>query len=264
MLMSRSKRAAIGAACMVAAALVMGWFAGRYIPGQPMEPQQAPMSGLTEGSGIVAAETVELPRGSTLQLRGIVQGLAFKPDTAKFPREVKESYEQQGEWEYACPDVDLSVVETSVAPTKSFAEWNHQYRSGVGEWTYNDSILVTVTLSITNASKERVSILRKLPELTLWSDNLAYVDDVMGAGALVDNAFTFINDPLPEYVANPNVEGGGQFVNLEPGESQTLLLPFKVNKNNLKDQTAFDNLNPSDFCIQTSDYATATTYRLWL
>lgn len=264
MRMSRNKRAAIGAACMVAAALVMGWFAGRYIPGQPMEPQQAPMSGLTEGSGIMATETVELPRGSTLQLRSIVQGFAFKPGTAKFPREVKEAYEQRGEWEYACPDVELSVVETAVASTASFAEWNPLYRSGVGEWTYNDSMLVTVTLSITNASKERVTVLRKLPELTLWSDNLAYVDDVMGAGALVDSAFTFINDLLPEYVANPNVDGDGRYIDLEPGESQTIMLPFKVNKNNLKDQTAFDDLNPSDFCIQTSDFATATTYRLWL
>ena len=50
----------------------------------------------------------------------------------------------------------------------------------------------------------------------------------------------------------------------EPGESQTLILPFKVNKNALKDQNSFDELDPSDFCIQMVDFSSSTAYRLWL
>lgn len=51
---------------------------------------------------------------------------------------------------------------------------------------------------------------------------------------------------------------------LAPGEERTLVLPFKVNANNLADRSLFDDFDPSGFCIQTTDYATATTYRLWL
>lgn len=71
---------------------------------------------------------------------------------------------------------------------------------------------------------------------------------------MLDDAFVFINEDYDR----------DNLLNIEPGASQTLMLPFKINKNNLIDQSAFDKLDPSDFCIQTVDFDTGTAYRLWL
>ncbi|WP_244910185.1 hypothetical protein [Eggerthella sinensis] len=111
-------------------------------------------------------------------------------------------------------------------------------------------------MNITNNTDELITQWYKLPlnHVTLWSENLGYIDDSLGAGAVLDDAFVFANE-------NYNRE---ELLSIEPGESQTLILPFKINKNVLVDQSAFDQLDPSDFCLQFVDFASGTAYRLWL
>lgn len=122
--------------------------------------------------------------------------------------------------------------------------------------TIIDRRRIACTVNITNNTDELITQWYKLPlnHVTLWSENLGYIDDSLGAGAVLDDAFVFANE-------NYNRE---ELLSIEPGESQTLILPFKINKNVLVDQSAFDQLDPSDFCLQFVDFASGTAYRLWL
>ena len=73
---TRSVRIAIGTVCLIAIALVMGWFVGRYIPGAPHEPEPRIGDGLYSETGYAASKIMDLAPGSTLKARGITQGKA--------------------------------------------------------------------------------------------------------------------------------------------------------------------------------------------
>ncbi|WP_270297617.1 hypothetical protein [Eggerthella sinensis] len=265
MQMNRSKRMMIGTVCLVIVALVMGWFVGRYIPGEPSTPEPTPFHNITEGSGLPTYTINDTLPHATLRLRDITQGVAYETGADTISSTSVELLKRYGNWEYTCPDIDVSVSEIRTIPVESFAEWYPAYQSAF-ERPYNNSVLVAVTLSIENASDERISRLDHLPKFTLWNDNIAYIENVMGSGIYMDAAFYFANTMLKNLDDSTESlsSGEGAYIDLEPGESQTLVLPFRVNKTNLIDQSAFEDLNPSDFCLQTSDFASNTTYRLWL
>lgn len=255
---SRSTRIAIGTICLVAIALTMGWFVGRYIPGTPKEPEPAIGDGLYTATGYEARKIVDFEAGSTANLRDMSQGRRYsvRPNEVELiPSEMIAFYKESGEWVYDAPDIDLAVTDVKTIAATSLADLYPDY-AGTRRPVYDDSELVVVTISITNASDSLITKWYQLPleHVTLWSENLEYVDDSLGAGAVLDDAFVFINE-------NYDREN---LLNIEPGESQTLMLPFKINKNNLIDQSAFNKLDPSDFCIQTVDFDTGTAYRLWL
>ncbi|WP_080803429.1 hypothetical protein [Arabiibacter massiliensis] len=255
---ARSIRIAIGTVCLIAVALVMGWFVGRYIPGEPRIPEPPVGEGLYTETGYETREVIDLDPGSTLQLRDITQGSLYEgrpSEVEQMPRELVNALEESGMWEYDCLDIDLKVREVKTISTKSFAEWHPDY-AGTYRPVYDDSELIAVTVSITNASDSLITQWYKLPigNARLWSEELAGIDDSLSAGAVLDDAFVFANENY----------GRDELLEIQPGESQEVVLPFKVNANNLKDPGAFDDLDPSAFCLQIVDYDTGTAYRLWL
>ena len=48
---TRTVRIAAGTVCLIVVALVMGWFVGRYIPGDPREPEPRIGDGLYSETG---------------------------------------------------------------------------------------------------------------------------------------------------------------------------------------------------------------------
>lgn len=258
MQMKRSRRAMLGAACLVAVALAMGWFVGRYIPGEPRAPEPPVGEGLYSETGYIASRIVDFEPGTALRLRGVTQGVAYsgRPDEVAehIPPNVAEEWKRSGLWEYDIPDFDISVRGVKTVPTMSFADWYPEYKSSYRA-VYEDSKILAVDATITNASSEVLDLQRYslLGTASLWGEGLAGVDDSLGAGAHLDNAY---------YFANEGLRSEGWLV--QPGESQQVVLPFKVNANNLKDPAAFDRLDPSAFCLQIVDYDSGTAYRLWL
>lgn len=255
---TRSVRIAIGTVCLIAIALVMGWFVGRYIPGTPHEPEPRIGDGLYSETGYAASEIVDLAPGSTLKAHGITQGIAYngRPEEVEqaIPSEIEEAWREAGEWEYDVPDFDLSVSQIKVISAKSFADWYPEY-AGTYYPAYESSELVAVTVSVANVSSEAIDLQHDFPmhNFSLWGENLDHIDDSLGAGARLDDAYYFANTV---YRSEQKA--------VEPGESVEIILPFKVNKNALKDQNAFDDLDPSDFCLQLVDFDSGTAYRLWL
>lgn len=263
---TRSVRIAVGTVCLIVVALVMGWFVGRYVPGEPRELEPRVSEGLAPGSGLPIEKVVDADPGTVLKLHDITQGIKY---TNYEGREYSPSegeiavWEEAGYWEYDCPDVEVSVTETKVTDTGSFADWYPSYKASNWE-VYNNSKIVAVTVSITNTSDGDLAYRQDIPEFTLWSSNIAHLDGTLGSGSMLDRAFWQLNNPLHPYDETSTDPDRGRYIDLEPGESQTIVLPFKINKNNLVDQSAFEELDLSDFCIQTADYDTGTAYRLWL
>lgn len=257
---TRSIRIAAGTVCLVTIALVMGWFVGHYVPGEPGKPEPRIGDGLYTKTGHKANKIADFAPGSTLELRDITQGALYhtRPDEAtSTPPEIVALHKESEMWEYESPNIDLSVTEVKVISTTSFAEWYPDYTNSMYTYDpmYEDSELIAVGVSITNVSHNPITQWYKLPieNVTLWSENLSYIDDSLGAGAVLDGAFGLANTNL-----------SGEILRIEPGESQSLILPFKINKNALKNQEAFDDLDPSDFCLQFVDFDSGTAYRLWL
>lgn len=255
---TRSVRIALGTICLIAIALTMGWFVGRYIPGTPHDAEPRWGDGLYTATGYATHSVENFEPGSTLPLRNITQGDAYQgrpEEVGKTPSELVDFLKENGSWEYTCPAIDLSALSIKTISTRSFAEWYPDY-GGTYRPVYDNSELIAVTVNITNNTDELITQWYKLPlnHVTLWSENLGYIDDSLGAGAVLDDAFVFANENYDR----------DELLSIEPGESQTLILPFKINKNVLVDQSAFDQLDPSDFCLQFVDFATGTAYRLWL
>ena len=185
---TRSVRIAIGTVCLIAIALVMGWFVGRYIPGAPHEPEPRIGDGLYSETGYAASKIMDLAPGSTLKARGITQGKAYngRPEEIEqaIPPEIEEAWKEAGEWEYDAPDFDLSVRGIKVISTKSFADWYPEY-AGTDYPAYDSSKLVAATVLVTNVSSEAIDLQRDFPlhNFSLWGENLDYIDDSLGAGA---------------------------------------------------------------------------------
>ncbi|MCC2784827.1 MULTISPECIES: hypothetical protein [Eggerthella] len=264
---TRTVRIAAGTVCLIVVALAMGWFVGRYIPGDPREPEPRIGDGLAPRSGLAIEKVIDADPGTTLKLSNITQGIKYmhtESDREPLSAAAVENWKESGNWEYDCPDINVSVLETKTTGTASFADWYPNYKASNWE-VYNNSKIVAVTLSITNASEEDLVYWQDIPEFTLWSPNIANLDGSLGSGAMLDQAaFWDTNPPLRSFDESSTDPDRGRYIDLKPGESQTLVFPFKINKNNLIDQSAFDELDPSDFCIQTADYDSGTAYRLWL
>ena len=254
---TRTVRIAAGTVCLIVVALAMGWFVGRYIPVDPREPEPRIGDGLAPRSGLAIEKVIDADPGTTLKLSNITQGIKYmhtESDREPLSAAAVENWKESGNWEYDCPDINVSVLETKTTGTASFADWYPNYKASNWE-VYNNSKIVAVTLSITNASEEDLVYWQDIPEFTLWSPNIANLDGSLGSGAMLDQAaFWDTNPPLRSFDESSTDPDRGRYIDLKPGESQTLVFPFKINKNNLIDQSAFDELDPSDFCIQTADY----------
>ena len=258
---TRSTRAMVGAACLVAVALVMGWFVGRYLPGQPQSPESDLRSVLADDTGRAASSIVEFAAGSTMELPELLQGEAHEHDPSSFPASAIELFRQEGLWETTLPELEVSVVEARAIPLRSIADWNPSAYASQG-LVIDDVKEVLVTLALTNKSdKAYRADWRTIPAMTLWSENLVNGTDALGSGLRMDDGSIWMLNPRPRDAETQEPE---PILSIEPGEVQELTLGFVVPRNALVDQSAFDNLKVSGFCIQTADYATGTAYRLWL
>ncbi len=257
---SKQRRIAIGTTCLVAAALVMGWFAGRYIPGQPHEPESNLQEIMAPDSQRPAANVEEFKAGVTMELPQLLQGDAHElsdTDVASVPEEATESAKKLGSWERTLPSLNIAAVQSRVVSARSIADWDPSARTG--DVVLDDAKTVLATVAITNTSDQPFAAWwRTLPTMTLWNDNLVNGDNTLGAGVRLDvSALFVVNNNFPN-------EEGTNVLSLNPGETKQITLPFLVTRNALVDQGAFESMAPSNFCIQTADYATATTYRLQL
>ena len=111
---TRTVRIAAGTVCLIVVALAMGWFVGRYIPGDPREPEPASATGLRRERAR-HREGDRRRSGTTLKLSNITQGIKYmhtESDREPLSAAAVENWKESGNWEYDCPDINVSVLET--------------------------------------------------------------------------------------------------------------------------------------------------------
>ena len=277
----RTRRAAIGTACIAIVALAMGWFVGQYIPGTPHAPESELHSNMYDGIGYPAQETLEYEFGQNASLENIKQGEKYYSEagngTLAFIGETNEEIDEKSyieylkhmdQWEHTYPALELGIAEARFMSLRSFVDWYPSFQ-GRG-YIVDDCTIALVALSITNTSDELISGYINfrsggaIPEGRLWTEGLALCDDSLGSGIVYDpEAFSYVNEPVP---VDPTLsrEQNAEYIYLQPAETQEILLPYVIPRNSLEDPERFAELKASDFCIRIPDFGSNTEYRLWL
>ncbi len=279
----------LGIVFLVAATLVMGWFAGRFVPADPMPTAEDRMTYRYPNevtSGSFALENVDVAAGNSLVVDDITQGLRFT-----YPiQEAKAGAEDGGEsferalqaspyWQVGYGSFSLETSEVKVLSGESFKEWYPnafipedsplpEYR---GSKLPGKAFLVAVK-AVNLSSTQSI----KLPNLTLWSAdfNTKSDSDSMSSRAYPSVFLTSVLYPESAKGENESFASGpgglsygledNSWLILGPGEEREIVLPFYVYRNSFTSDEAFENVDLSKFCIEVNDYDPGVRYRFWL
>ena len=254
---TRSVRIAIGTVCLIAIALVMAGSWGATSRGRRTSPSPASAMGSIPKPGTLQARSWTSRPAPRLKARGITQGKAYngRPEEIEqaIPPEIEEAWKEAGEWEYDAPDFDLSVRGIKVISTKSFADWYPEY-AGTDYPAYDSSKLVAATVLVTNVSSRRRST---------YSAISPCIISPYGARTSTTSTTAWRRrEPGQRVLLRERVYRSEQDTVEPANRSRSSCVQGQQER--LKDQSAFDNLDPSDFCLQLVDFDSGTAYRLWL
>lgn len=264
----------VGVCLVLLATLVMGWFAGRVLPGDPNSlPQDTETNKYPNkyNSVVRSVQDVDVVQGDSLLIEGLTQGHKYtQPELSKFD-EIKNS--PYFSFDYGA--LTLAVGETKVVSGKAVKEWYPD--SSIPDTSIDPRFrgsdlpgkAFLVTVMATNMSQTETL---HVPSLTLWSADFNQVADVMGAGAYPSIILTSLLYPRnsPDDVADsaelgaPYEFNNDEWLNLAPGETREIVFPYYVYRNSFADGAAFDNVDLTKFCVEANDYDPGIRYRFWL
>ena len=282
-------RHAACACCIAALLLAMGWFASRFVPGEPQSPSTAKQLAHRQFTpsdvrpAVLADEVVDVPFGTVAAIEGITRGKVYLREDfddeqwAQIPDEVKPYIEQrlpvcavqpgaQGDWwenlavADDIPAFEIAIVGVQTVSSRSFADFYPAYLAALD---YDpDQTVVLVDVEAANPSPDtEVAI----PALGLWSAGLKYADGTDLTAIGMDKYL--LGSLYPSSPENVGLISNGvdeSWNVLAPGERRILTMPYLVSEGDLVDPQ--DLLSPdfADWCVQAFDYLPATCYRLWL
>lgn len=208
--MKRSTRMASGTVCLVALALVMGWFVGQYVPAPPRMPEPDPYDALTQGTGCPVRAVVEVPFGKTARLAGVDDKLAALLST----RDASPSPDGETEAQ-DLPDMDMTVAETRVVSARSFVELYPECRQpGLDS---ESSAYVVGHRDREERLGRAVPGMDLAATITLHGSDLAGIEESLGAGATLDAiAYMNVNAPAAGDVAKTPSDTPPPNPNLRP------------------------------------------------
>lgn len=262
---SRIARTALGAVCIAAATAALVWFAFQFTPGEPRARTADTEVGRSQASGgsRYAAESIaDVAQGETLRVEGLTQGKGFsysEEEITAWPDEERERTANSDSWRYDQPALDLTVTGFKAMTDDAFIEWYPHYGDARIESSDAEAKVFLVELTVTNPNDEPARMYTPM----LWSEDFNGASDNLGNGLhtdkyLLDELYgepqdTFATYSIPD---DWNV--------IQPGETRTFTVPFLVYEKTFHDPAAYDDIDPSRFCLALSDYDPPTVYRLWL
>lgn len=266
----------IGVVLLLATTLVLGWFAGRYIPGEPQSPQpDSEREKYPAGNAtfIAVGRAVDTPFGETANIEDLTQGWEYTPTKPSVLQNWDPSLDESpilevdyppdprsGMDHIAFPPFEISVEGVKTLSSAAFSEWYPDF----GQDATLAKLESTVVLVDVTVTKQASSQVLDLSHVQLWSDRLTQtVPDCIGNGYAVSwSALESLNG-IPRPMAGDYYDVS-QLLAIESGATRTLTLPFQVFRNAFVDGAAFDELDISQFCLEFYDYDPPTVYRLWL
>lgn len=267
----RIARTAAGIVCIVAATCALAWFAFQFAPGEPREratvDHYEPSISATSGSSYEAESIVDIPFGQTYRTESLTRGKWFstsEEDRASWSDEERERLLASGSYLYDSDGVEIDPLELKAVSLDAFAEWYPHYAltTGYTEARKHECKIVLVDLTLTNTAEHE----QNLPVMQLWSEDCNGANDMLDNGVGSDSG----NYLLEELYGVPSDRGLVQnsipddWLVLQPGETRTITLPFLIYKNAFRNLEAYEDIDPSRFCLALADYDPPTIYRLWL
>lgn len=265
---SRIARTALGAACIVAATAALVWFAFQFTPGEPRARTADTEEGRLEATGwglesrYAAESIVDVAQGKTLRAEGLTHGKGFsysEEEIAAWSDEERERTMNYSSWRYDQPALDLAVTGFKSMTEEAFIEWYPHY--GDARIKYSDAekkvLLVELEASNPNEAAARV------PFPALWSEDFNGSSNNLGNGTYSDKYLLgeLYGVPQEKFVAYSIPDDWNV---IQPGETRKFTVPYLVYRNTFRDPAAYDDIDPSRFCLALSDYDPPTVYRLWL
>lgn len=268
----RIARTALGAVCIAAATAALVWFAFQFTPGEPRartaDRESRPASISAVGAGSYEAERiVDVPFGQTFRTESLTRGKWFRiseEERASWSDEERKRYLDEYNYLYDSDGVEIIPHELKAVSLDAFAEWYPHYAltTGYTEARKHECKIVLVDLTMTNTMDYE----QNLPVVQLWSEDFNGANDMLDNGGGGDSGGYL----LEELYGVPSERGlvqnslPDEWFTLQPGEARTFTLPYLVYRNTFCDPAAYDDIDPSRFCLALSDYDPPTVYRLWL
>lgn len=264
-------RTILGIVCIAAATCTLVWFAFQFSPGTPRSADSsndrygASIAG-TGNSRYVAEAVVDVPFGQAFTAQGVTRGKWFssrEEERASWSEEERERYLTEHDYIYEIDGIEITSADMKAVTLDAFAEWYPHYAQTTGytEARKHECKVLLVDITMTNTADHA----QHMPPLALWSEEFNGADDVLDQGAGSDGGYL-----LQELYGVDSGKGLVQYSLpddwdvLEPGETRTWTLPNLVYRGAFANPEAYDNMDPSKFCLALADYDPPTIYRLWL
>lgn len=261
---TRIARTAAGAACIIALVAAFGWFTFQFVPGTPRSPEPDMTTGRTQAaqSSLIDAESiVDVPLGQPVTLKEITHGKGFPRSNQEdtWSEKDRENLIATGTWRYELPTLDITATSFNSMSEAAFIEWYPHYGEAQILSSDREKKVFLAEISVTNPNDFSVT----LPNLLLWSKNFSGVCNKLDNGVYTDKYLfdELYGEPQEDFVAYRRTDGWNI---IEPGETRTFTIPFLVYKSAFANQEAYENPDPSLFCLTISDYDPPTIYRFWL
>lgn len=269
---SRIVRTALGAACIATATAVLVWMALQFIPAEPRaqttDRELRPASISTVGANSYEAECiVDVSFGQTFRTENLTRGKLFdasEEERNSWSDEERERYLSEFNYIYDSDGIEIVPVSMKAVTLDAFAEWYPHYAqtTGYAQAREHECKIVLIDLTLTNTMEHEQS----LPVMQLWSEDFNGANDMLDNGGGGDSGGYL----LGELYGAASERGLAQntlpddWSVLQSGETRAITLPYLVYANTFCDRSAYDDIDPSRFCLALSDYDPPTIYRLWL
>ena len=277
-----NRRVAVGLGLLLVVTLMLGWFVGRFVPGEPQSLHSRPSYYIypsTSATYIPVSKVEEAAFGSTARVEGLMRGRKYTKtqpcviasfdggeERAVFVEEIEvPMFPESYGYDIAFPPFEMKVEGARAVSLNAFAEWYPEFltlglvRSRVIVPELSKVVLVDVTA--TNLSDDRVL---QLDHLLLASDAFNQVSPgCLGNGCSISGAaFDVLNDGARIPVGEE--ESSFSSVAVEPGETRTFTLPYVVGSSFFADVADYEELDLACFSLEIGDYATGTLHRFAL
>lgn len=269
---TRIMRTAAGIGCIAAATCALVWFVFQFAPGEPREratvdDHGSSISAMSGNRNYEAESIVDIPFGQTYRTESLTRGKWFntsEEDRASWSDEERERLLASGSYLYDSDDVEIDPLELKAVSLDAFAEWYPHYAltTGYTEAREHECKIVLVDLTLTNTAEHE----QNLPVMQLWSEDCNGANDMLDNGVGGDSGGYLLEElygvPSDRGLVQNSIPDEWRL--LQPGETRTITLPFLIYKMSFREPAAYEDIDPSRFCLALADYDPPTIYRLWL
>ena len=269
---SRIARTLVGVACIAAAVCALVWFGFQFAPGEPraQTAKQDSLYSSISAAGNAAYEAeriVDVPFGQAYRTESLTRGKWFstsEEERATWSDEERERRLSEFNYIEDSDGVEVVPVGMKAVTLDAFAEWYPHYAltTGYAQAREHECKIVLVDVTVTNT----MDYAQSLPVMQLWSEDFNGANDMLDNGGGGDSGGYLLGElygvPSDRGLVQNSIPDDWNV--LQPGETRTFTRPFLVYARSFRDRSAYDDIDPSRFCLALADYDPPTVYRLWL